>query len=481
LLLALGLVPPGAQRAHAQPAPPAVLLTGDVPDAAKRARVVVILPIKNDIVTPEDLFAPDVVRPSAALPAVIEATLHRLLALQPYVEVRGVAAVRQELADDLRNQPIARSAQHQYRVGLEQYLGLATGPAAVSLQRASELYRSVYYDLVDAKPVFDAQLMYGVALHDLGRAADSHIALKDAFLLQPDRRFRPSFFPPQVNTALVNALVDYRSSADPLQPYGDNQRLRALATRLGAAALVLGSVRPGTEGPELHLAVYGTQRRVIEAELRVPAQGSNARIDAFLTRWLACAPVTVSQPVRGGRRELRLDTSGSYALYLRQPTRKSFHSLGFAAGVARDLAPGLEWFGRVNMYTSLSDPYRDLLHAFNSVRVMGGVGFTWRRGPLRLYARPGADVHVLGSFIASRDPDCKLFGVDHRRCDPATVSDLDQRILMGGHLALGGHVHIGRNFFFLLQGSGSVYFLPLAGTERLNFPLSAELGLGYRL
>jgi hypothetical protein len=177
---------------------------------------------------------------------------------------------------------------------------------------------------------------------------------------------------------------------------------------------------------------------------------------------------------------MRLDTSGSYALYLRQPTRKDFHSVGFSVGLSDELRPDLEWFVRVNMYTSLSDPYRDLLHAFNSVRLLAGLGFAWQRGPLRVFVRPGLDVHLLGSFVTTTDPDCKLFGLSHKLCDPQTVLDLDQRILMGGNLALGGHVSIGRNFFAVIQGSVSAYFLPLAGTDRLNFPLSGEAGLGYR-
>ena len=474
------------QRALAQTLPErdtplaAPLTAGDVPDAQKRSRTVALLPLKNDLVAFADLFAPDAPPGGPQLPDV-EAALQRALESQPYVAVKPVARVRAELADDPAAQPLARAAQQRYRLGLDLYLGLATARAATNLQEATELYRGIYQDIVDAKPLADAAFMLGVSLVDMGRAAEGHIVLKDAFQVQPDRRFRPNFFPPQVNTALANALVDHRSTGDPQHPYGDNRRMLALANRLGSSALVLASLRQGREEPELFVAIFGTQRRVIEAELRVPVREAEGRLDAFFSRWLSCTPVTETRESAPAGREVRLDTSGSYALYLRQPTRRDFHSLGFGAGTSVDLGPGLEWFARLNMYTSLSDPYQDLLHAFNSVRLMSGVGFWLRRGPVRMFARPAIDLHLLGDFVATTDANCKLFGTDHKLCDQSSIADLQQRVLVGVNLAIGTHIHIGRNFFVAIQGSASTYFLPLTGTDRLNFPVSGEVGLGYRM
>jgi len=176
---------------------------------------------------------------------------------------------------------------------------------------------------------------------------------------------------------------------------------------------------------------------------------------------------------------VRLDMSGGYALYLKQPTRQNFQSVGFSIGIAHEFRTGIEWFGRVNMYTSLSDPYQDLLHSFNSVRAIGGLGFTFRKGPLRLYARPGLDAHFLGDFVATTDPDCKFFGTDHPLCDKASVVDLQQRLLFGLNLAIGASVYIGRNFFVQVQGSSSLYFLPFGSTDKLNYPTGGDVGLGY--
>lgn len=458
----------------------ASLTLGDVPDAQKRSRTIAILPLKNNLVSFGDLFAPDAPSAVPQLPDV-EAALQRALDSHSFVSIKPVGRVRAELADDAAAQPLARAAQQRYRLGLDLYLGLATARAATSLQEATELYRGIYQDIVDPKPLADAAFMLGVSLIDMGRAAQGHIVLKDAFQVQPDRRFRPNFFPPQVNAALANALVDHRSTGDPLHPYGDNRRMLALAGRLGASALVLASLRQGPQEPELFVAIFSAQRRVIEAELRVPLRDADTRLGAFFSRWLSCAPITQARENTPTGREMRLDTSGSYALYLRQPTRRDFHSVGFGAGTSIDVRPGLEWFARLNMYTSLSDPYQDLLHAFNSVRLMSGVGFWLRRGPWRMFARPALDLHLLGDFVATTNANCKLFGTNHKLCDQSSLSDLQQRVLVGINLAVGTHLHIGRNFFVALQGSASTYFLPLTGTDRLNVPVSAEIGLGYRM
>ena len=483
-LLCIALGGPASAQAQTPVDPtapaPVPLQAGDVADAQKRARTISILPLKTDLVAVGELFAPDMPLGGQDRPDT-EALLTRALEDQPFVAVKPPSRVRTELADDATAQSLARAAQQRYRLGLDLYLGLATARAATNLQEASDLYRGIYQDVFDAKPFADAAFMLGVSLVDMGRAAEGHIVLKDAFQAQPDRRFRPNFFPPQVNAALANALLDQRSTGDPLHPYGDNRRMLALANRLGSAYLVLATLRPGRDEPELSVAIFGAQRRVVEAELRVPLRDAAARVPAFFSRWLSCVPIAQTRESPSAGRETRLDTSGSYALYLRQPTRRDFHSLGFGAGTSVDLRPGLEWFARLNMYTSLSDPYQDLLHAFNSVRLMSGVGFWWRQGPVRFFARPAIDLHLLGDFVATTDANCKLFGTDHKLCNTASLSDLQQRVLVGVNLALGTHVHIGRNFYVAIQASASTYFLPLTGTDRLNFPISGEVGLGYRM
>ncbi len=477
LLLLLAALPAWAQAG----VDPAALRAGDVPDARKTPRVVAILPVRSHDLTVGELFTPDAPRQNDLAPA-LEAQLLGLLRASPLVRTLSPDEVRQTLAQDPALQPLQQLGQQRYRQGLEQYLNLATDSATQTLQIAVEMARSGFQDVIDPKPLADALVMLGVCLLDRGEPGKAHIALRDAFAAQPERRFRSNFFAPAVNAELAKAFVDWRETSDATRPYGDHRRLHTLAERLGADGLVYATVRPSADGPELWLVIFDTRRRVVDSELRVPLHDSAAKVDAFLSRWLTCVPVAETEPDPTTIRHddgIRLDMSGGYALYLKQPTRQNFQSVGFSVGMAREFRNGIEWFGRLHMYTSLSDPYQDVLHAFNSVRAIGGLGFTYRFGPLRLYARPGLDAHFLGDFVATTDPDCKFFGTTHPLCDKSSVVDLQQRLLFGLNLAVGATVHIGRNFFVQVQGSSSLYFLPFGSTDKLNYPTGGDVGLGY--
>lgn len=454
---------------------------------AEQPKAFAVLPFRVHVAQTATLFQPDAPRAVAADAEALAAVVERTLQRQHQVSVRGVSAVRQRL-DELPGAGSQRTvAEQHYRLGLELYLNLSTARSAQALQKAVQIYRGIWQDVVEPRPFADAQFMLGVALVDLERGAEGHLALKDGFLLQPERRFRARFFPPAVEQALTAALIDLQATLDPAHPYGDHARLAQLARALDSRWLVTGViVQRGADAPLLHLAVYSAQRRTLEGELTLPlsraTDSPDGALDAFFSRLLACVPQqprlaapAVKAPA------LHLETAAAYAPFLRQPTRATFHSAGFAAGAAGSIRESLEWHARMELYTSVADPYRDLLFSFNSLRLRGGVGFGFETGPVHWFLRPGLDLHLLGQFVASTDPDCKLFGRDHPLCDPRTVLDLEQSLLVGINLAGGARVPLGRGFFASLQSSISSYFLPLDGTDRLNFPLSAELGFGYSL
>lgn len=472
--------PPSHERVAPVAVPSGPLTAGDVADAWKFPRTVAVLPFKSHLVSTADLFAAEGSRRPADDAENLQADVARLLAAEPYTVIRDVGEVRRLLSDELATTAATQSAQQAYRVGLELYLSLAPARATDKLAQAVRIYRDTFHDVFDPRPLADAQFMLGVALVDSGRTAEGHIALKDAFALQPDRRFRANFFPPTVATALQSALTDFLQTADPFRAYGDPQRMAQVARRLGVRWLVVGAVRPTATAPELWVAVFSAERRMFEAELRVPLNDVVHRLQPFFSRWSACAAVGESRPSAPLRDTVRVDMSGVYAPFLRQPTRRDFHSMGFAVGISHEFRSNLEWFTRLALHTSLPDPYRDLLRSFNSVRAVAGLGATVRSGPVRLYAQAGLDAHLLGSFQASTDPDCKLFGVQHPLCTRPQVLDLDQQVLIGVNTALGAQLHLGRDFLLALRLSLSNYFLPLDGTDRLNLPLGAELGLGYR-
>lgn len=456
----------------------------DLPDQRKRLRRVAILPLKSNLVRQSLLFSAGAEAGPAVDLNAIERKIAALLSNDPFVEVVDPQRVRAELTSDHGLTTAARQADQWYRIGLAHWMSMAPGRAAETFSKAVALYDEVFQDVTGPKALADASFMKGAALVDAGAAIPGHVAMKAAFAQQPDRRFRPRFFAPAIERALQAALADYLQSGTLHRPYGDPIRLVGLAQRLRLDAIVTAAVLPDAQHAEgvLAIAVLGVQRRAFEAEARLAMTDVHSQLDPFLTRWLACLPVQDAAPARSRAprfANMWMDTSATYAQYLRHlPTRQAFHSLGFAAGISQQTSPGLEWFARFNLYTSLSDPYQDLAHPFNSVRLVGGVGFAIKRGPLRVFVRPGLDAHVLGSFIATHDPWCKKVS-DHPLC-VGPIYNLEQDILFGVNLAVGAQIHVGARFFVAVNSSMSAYFLPLTGTEQLNYPLSGDLGMGYR-
>ncbi len=475
----------GAAQAapSAQPSGNAVVRQGDVPDARKGRRRVAILPIRDNMVEQARLFDTGPARRRAAKVVAIDKHIAAALSADPYMDILAPAAVRRKLSGDHSLNTASRLANQWYRIGLAHWMSMSPRRAAETFKKAVALYRQVYQDISEPKSYADAAFMHGVALVDAGDTIAGHVALKEAFALQPARRFRPRFFAPDIERSLQTALADYLQSGNQRRPYGDSARMAALADRLDAEAIVIAAVVPDEKGGgELSVAVFSARRRTFEAETRFPLDRVDQALEPFLSRWRACLPVVEVRPTGNPNSKfvnLWMDTSASYAQYMRhKPTRRAFHSLGFAAGVSQSVGPGLEWFARFNLFTSLSDPWQDLAHPFNSVRVVGGVGFAYKRGWLRLFARPGLEAHVLGSFVATHDPWCKKTQNQPNCVGP--IYNLEQDVLFGVNLALGTQMHVGARFFVALGGSISTYFLPFAGTDQLNYPISGELGMGYR-
>jgi hypothetical protein len=484
VLAALGCCLVLVPVAAAQPAGSTTsLLSTDLPDARKRARRVAVLPAVDHVADEARLFEAGGGETDFDGDA-LDAEMIAALRARGFVEILAPADVRAALRarSDLADR--AQIAAERYRLGLDYYLNLRADKAIASLRRAVQLYASMDQSLIDPRPVADARFMLGVALADHGDAVAAHAALLQAFALQPGRRFRAGFFPASVEQALRRGLRGHLADVAGRRPHGGPKRLARVARLLGVDAVVTTARVRTPAGVRLAVAVFRTAREGFEAEelLAVPERARPAALEAFASRWLACVPVRErGDPPRPRWGRWWLDTSATYATYLRRPTRRAFHGLGISATVSQQFLPGLEWFFRTGMLTSLPDGYGDLLSSFNSVRLLGGVGFAIKRGPVRVVLRPGVDVHVLGDFVATTNADCKLFGRGHPRCPASAVANLERDVLIGFHLGGAMQVVLGRRFYLAFDASVSGYVLPLDGTDELNFPISGGVGIGYRL
>lgn len=473
--------------AHATVAGGATLAAGDVADTAKRRRRIAVLPIRSALVRTSELFggAPDPRDSTAELRAAVLTSLQS----RDYVDILSPTAVREQLRKARGAAGTASVARERYRLGVEYYLSMAFDRAVDSLKRAETLYDEIFHDIVAPRAPADAWLIRAVALVQAGQHAEAHVAFKRMFALQPSRRFaRRGFYGPAVDAALVTAFEDFLATGRHDSPFGDVERLHRLAERLHADALVIAAQRRGPEGEQAVISVFRAADRVVAGRLVVPLRGFSEpgsraarRIDAFVSRQVACVPVRArtASAKSPKRRHIWLDTGATAGAFLRKPTRQQFYSLGFSAGIEQRMRTGVSWFGRANVLTSLSDPWRDLPQAFNSLRGIVGLGFARTIGPVRLFFKPGVEAHVLGSARTTSDANCKFFGVDSYKCDKTVTRNLEQDVLLGVNGAVGAQVHLGRRFFLASQASSAWYFFPLSGAQDLNFPLFIDLGLGH--
>ena len=386
---------------------------------SSQVRRVAVLPLRDYNVAVTELF--QTARQPAPRSANHAEQIVRALASHPGLQVLSPEAVQSLLTRDQGLDAVIRTAQARYRLGLEYFMGLSPARAVQSLRESARLYRQAFRDLSASKSLADALFMLGVSLLDAGETAAAHVAMKRGFQVQPGRRFRPGLFPKAAEQALQQALIDHLSTGPVRRPFGDKERLHRLAQRLNVTAVV--TVSRGGAEDRLHVSAYRPDVDRFDLELSVPLPQSASRVEAALSRWVACLPppkrATAGPPPTPS---FRLDTAGNYTFYLRQPTRRPFHSLGFGAGVARSVGPGLEWFVRVHMLTSLSDPYRSV---YTYPLRAAGVGFIKRRG-----YRPGASCSTSTPSAASSPPQTpsKLFGEQHPLCSSATIRDLEQNV-----------------------------------------------------
>lgn len=473
--------------AHAQAV---ATLHGDLPDTDKRSRRVALLPLKPALTLPEGLFRPAVPRPGSLRYAVAAVT--SALDGHDFVRFSDPPAVRKSLAANSGAKATFRVAQERYRLGVEYYMSMAFQRSAASMARAAQLHRDVLWDAVDPKPLADAYLIRGVSLVQQGALPAAHVAFKQMFAAQPDRTFsRRGFYGAAVDTALQRALRDEAVTGKHDRPYGDVARLHKIAANLRADALITAAIARKDGKLWLLLGFFRAEHRVFAGRLRVditdiaqPGSRVADRIDAFVGRMLACLPIHPSKRTRKPKvdRGIWIDTSSVGGAFLRKPTRLQFYTLGFATGVEQRLRPGFAFFGRISVLTSLPDPFRDLVQTFNSLRGTAGVSFALSVGRFRFFFRPGVEVHFLGSAVATRDPGCKFFSLEHWTCNqtPQFTKSLEQDVLVGINGALGAQIAVGRGFFTTAQASSSFYFLPLDGARDLNIPVFGEIGLGYR-
>lgn len=447
-------------------------------------RQVVVLPVRDFRVDPDALFwtgekAP---APEGLGHELVESAL-TVLAREPELAIHRPPEVLPRGNGDGDRGIVARGFLH---LGIELYRSIRLRNAIDALEKGIEAARSEYLDVVDPKLLSDLYLYLGLSYLEEGSSALAHVAFKNLFFVRPGRVFLKGYFPVQAEQAIRAAAVDFVRTFPKDWPLGSAARTSRFARSTGARQVVYVFLVRWEGGSRVAVKVMGPSGRdgAIAEEFgdEFPLKtGDDARerLSRTLSAWLACTDLPSRVEPESERPDFYMDTSGAYSLFLKYPTRNVFHNAGFGVGLSYQILENLDFFTRLNLFTSFPDKFNDLVSGYTAFRAILGVGHTLRGDWGRMFVHTGLDFHYLSDFASSTDPNCKLFGVDSGFCAASEVKHLPYRFLGGISVTLGANVTISGPIYLLIQAGVTAYFFPAGLEAPLNYPLTAEIGLGY--
>lgn len=458
------------------------------PEALPRKRILV-LSVRDYRIEPEALF-PDVVS-SVQTPEAppLDATVLDTLRTEP--EAEAVRAVDVLTASGEGRGNVARGFLH---LGIELYRNLRVDDAVLTLEKGVETGLVEYLDVLDPPRMFDLYLYLGLSYVEQGRVGLAHVAFKNMFLVAPREAFRrPEFrrgyFPAAAEEAIRAAAVDFVQTSPQEVPLGSTERTADLLKATGSKALVdiyltNGASRKGLLSIRIHEPVPNERSVRTAWARRHPYPGPREAQDLIsrdISAWFACTDLPSRLPPRERMPRFYMDTTGSYVLFLRHPTRNVFHNAGFGVGLAYQILRELDFFARVNLLTSFPDKYNDLIAGFTSIRFHTGVGYTLQGAWGRFFVHTGLDLQYLTNFVSSTDPACKIAAWTNNPefCNPAHVERLPYRFLGGAGVVIGVDVFLLGPIYVTFKVGAATYFFPAGPASPLNFPLVGEAGLGY--
>jgi len=444
-------------------------------------RRVAVLPARDFRLDPESLFVADPRSGGAEDAQNLTAAALAALAAEP--EVEPVSASDFARAREAAGQKgiVARGFLH---LGMELYRQIRLKDAIAALEKGVDAAASEFLDVAEPDLASDLYLYLGLSYLEQGSAALAHVAFKNMFFVTPQRRLKKGYFPAEAETAIKAAAVDFQKTFAVDVPMGGIARALAFRKAASVVAVVYvyltGSatgervevrvLEPGEKGAGFSQSTGFAFRDRLSA-----AEGVGRAVSA----WIACAALPSRERPRHDLPRFLMDTSGGYALFLRHPTREPFHAAGFGVGFAWQVRENLDTFARVNLFTSFPDRYDDLVQGFTSVRMVAGVGYSGQWSWGRVFLHFGLEGHYLSDFVSSTNPDCKLFGVGTEWCGPGDVDRLKSRFLTGINGSAKIDVVVGGPIYLAFQTGFAAYFYPLPPDSPLNYPFTAELGLGY--
>lgn len=192
---------------------------------------------------------------------------------------------------DERRRAALQEARHRLAEGTERSLNVETAAALAAYDRALQLYRENFGELVDPAGVAEAHLRRAIERLDIDPAA-AKADLMAAAGVAPDRILSIDDFPPRVLEAYEAARAEKAREAFPAD---DSRALAALGAALGTATIAISRAERGDrieEGIGVEVAIFAARipdspprtARTVVAGLGEGLERVDAMLDSLAAR-----------------------------------------------------------------------------------------------------------------------------------------------------------------------------------------------------
>lgn len=452
-----------------------------------RNRRVAVLPVQNYVASAETIWGTDSGTDPEAV--ALERFLIRRLAVEPTLDVVGPEAIRKRLGTIRAHREGGRLGLERMGFGMDLYKGLHVDRAIPHLEQAHAALTTAFHDIVDPSALSELNLTLALCYQEQKQSHKAHVALKEMFLNTPTRRFKPGFYSKPFEAALRSAVTDFVATWPRENPLGKPARLQRFLEDLDVDVLVFAWLEGTPEGTRVRIAVHDRYARNVShrgAFVATDRAADLEQIDRFVSRWTTCLPPQVGEAPKAPEAEWEfyLDTTFVYSMFTSllgsDPlTGSAFQNLGMAVNLEWQFLGGLGVFSRVAMLISTQDPERDLTDTFPSLRTTVGMFYAYKRRAWRVFTRFGVDAQfLLSDFTVATHRWCK-WDLAHPNCVRTELKTFEDEYLVGFHADIGVNVFLNPALYATLRTGITAYVMPSDRVD-LNFPLTFELGLGYR-
>ncbi|TNF29950.1 MAG: tetratricopeptide repeat protein [Deltaproteobacteria bacterium] len=457
----------------------------DLPVGGWRTLEIGVLPISYFGRAGEDLFAdsPDVREAQA-----VAGRWHRLiedrLAALDQVRLSRTTQIQERISRTQDYRRTVAVAAERFDLGVLRYHEIQPAEALRNLDKARELYQSVYADVAHPHELSDVAFYQGLILAEQQETTKAHMALRDLLTLDPTRRFERGYYPAAIEQALMGAQADVAMHTDVLAGGFTPDRLEGLAKLLGVDVFVIAMIDGSPDALALRLTLYDRRVHGFATSEHISLTDealARDELDRALTSWHACAIEADRSGMfqRPRRKELFLDIGYTHDVWLKHTrTRDPLQSLGATLTLTWEPTPVLSLFARATQSDTLVDGNGDLLDDFVRTRLTLGAGLAFGPRDVRIFVRMGVDLGLALSAIGmTTDVDCKFFGTANDRCT-SSFEAAAPAIWLGIDFSFGTRVQLVDGWYLAVSAGVVSYLFDPEVSGALNFPLHATVGFG---